>query len=337
MTMTRPTSMAAWRRATSLCGLASWLAVSPAAAQAPTKLTVFMTPSVNVGAVWLGVANGMFKAAGLHVQIRLFASGTTAFETFKTGQGDIAITGDLPALQYWQNGGSYRVIAPVERDAVGYIGVVRNGIDKPSDLAGKTMATRVGSTGSWFLSEYLTKNDITEAAVKVRNLDPPLMPVALCRGDIDGFFIWEPAPSKAKTICGDHVHYLTTAVGYVRGYNIAGARAEYLASPAGADAVKRFLRVLIQATDAATANLPEMITLLNQRLGLTPEEITAQTAIGERLVKFDQGFFDDFCSENRWQQRAGLRTGPSDLSQWIWKDGLDSIDPARVVPAPPPC
>ena len=306
-------------------------------AQELTKLTLFMTPSVNVGPVWLAASNGMFKAAGLDVTIRLFASGTTAFETFKTGVGDIAITGDLPGLQYWQNGGDYRVITAVERDALGYIGIVKNSIKAPEDLSGKTLATRVGSTGSWFVSEYLNKNKIAEDSVKVRNLDPPLMPVALCRGDIDGFFIWEPAPSKALTICGDAVHYLTTAVGYVRGYNIAGARASYLATPAGADAVTRFLRVLITSSDMAAADLPGMITLLNQRLGLTAAEVTAQTAIAERVVKLDQTFFDDFCSENRWQQRAGLRPGPSDLSKWIWPAALEAIDPKLVVAAPPPC
>jgi ABC-type nitrate/sulfonate/bicarbonate transport system substrate-binding protein len=310
----------------------------PAAqAQALDKLTVFITPGVSTDSVWMADANGVFKAHGLDVTLRVFPSGTTAFQTFRTGAGDIIFTGDLPALQYWQNGGSYRLIAPIERDARGYVAVTLKTITKPADLVGKTVATRVGSTGSWFVSEYLTRNGVAESAVTVRNLDPPLMPVALCRGDIQGFFIWEPAPSKALEICGDRVHYLSTAEGYIRGYNVAGARAEYLASPEGADRVKRFLRAIQQGKAMAEADLPGVIAYMGRRFGMTETEVRAQTAIMERVQRFDATFFEDFCSENRWQQRAGLRPGPSDLAEWVWTDGLGALDPALVTPAPPPC
>jgi hypothetical protein len=59
--------------------------------------------------------------------------------------------------------------------------------------------------------------------------------------------------------------------------------------------------------------------------------------ISERVLKIDQTFYDDFCSENKWQQRAGLRQGPSDLGEWVWSEGMKSIDPALVVAPPPPC
>lgn len=165
---------------------------------AQDKLLVFVTPNPSIDSVWMANSHGLFKAENLDVQIRPFPSGTTAFQTFSSGAGNIILSGDLPALQFWERGGDYKVIAPMERDAKSYIVTVRNGIRTPQDLIGKTIATRVGSTGSWFVSEFLVKNHIPKSAVKVVNLDPPLMPSALCRGDIDGFFIWEPAPTQAK-------------------------------------------------------------------------------------------------------------------------------------------
>jgi hypothetical protein len=57
----------------------------------------------------------------------------------------------------------------------------------------------------------------------------------------------------------------------------------------------------------------------------------------ERVLKLDAQFFGDFCSENRWQQRAGLQKEPSDLGKWTWPDGLKAIDPTLVAAAPPPC
>lgn len=308
-----------------------------AGAQALDTLEVYAQPSIGSDAMWMAEAKGLFTAEKLDVKIRLFPSGTTAFQTFRTGAGDIIFSGDLPALQYWQNGGSYQVIAPMNRDSEGYVAVVTKNITKPQDLVGKTIATRVGSTGSWFVSEYLTKNGIDEKSVTIRNLDPPLMPVALCQGNIDGFFIWLPAPMKALEICGDKVHYLTTAKGYIKGYSVFGARKEWLADAKNADKVTRFLRALRKGAELAAADEAGTQAVLIRRFGFSPEEVKQYRSISERVLKLDQTFFDDFCSENKWQQRAGLRPGLSDLADWTWSAGLKAIDPSLAVAPPPPC
>jgi hypothetical protein len=133
------------------------------------------------------------------------------------------------------------------------------------------------------------------------------------------------------------VHYLTTADGYIKGYSVAGARPEWLATPEGADKAKRFLRAVRKGQTIAAADFAAVAAYLNQKFGLSEAEVHEQTDIMERVLKFDPVFFDDFCRENRWQQRTGQQSGPSDLGQWIWPDGLRSIDPGLVVPAPPPC
>src|SRR5215213_10544201 len=141
-----------------------------AAQNTPLKLTLFGQPSVNNDAVWMAFEKGFYKDEGLDVTYRLFPSGTTAFQTFQTGQGDIVMTGDLPSVQYYfRSNGNYRTIAAVERDAKGYVVVARKDIARPQDLAGKTVATRVGSTGSWFISEYLAQNNVDPKTVTVKN------------------------------------------------------------------------------------------------------------------------------------------------------------------------
>src|SRR5262249_51114142 len=88
---------------------------APSAAQAPLKLTLFGQPSVNNDSIWMAIEKGFYKEAGLDVTYRLFPSGTTAFQTFQTGQGDIVMTGDLPSVQYFfRNNGNYRTIAAIE-------------------------------------------------------------------------------------------------------------------------------------------------------------------------------------------------------------------------------
>src|SRR5437763_15321231 len=140
-------------------------------AQALKKITLFGQPSVNNDSIWMALEHGYFKEQGLEVDYRVFPSDTTAFQTFRTGQGDIVMTGDLPSVQYFfNNPGQYQTFAAIERDAKGYVVIARKDIRRPQDLAGKTVATRVGSTGSWFISEYLTKNGVDPKTVPAKNL-----------------------------------------------------------------------------------------------------------------------------------------------------------------------
>ena len=213
------------------------------AQQAPLKMTLFGQPSVNNDAIWMAFEKGFYKDEGLDVTYRLFPSGTTAFQAFQTGQGDIVMTGDLQSVQYFFNSKqNYRTIAVIERDAKGYVVVAGKDIKKPQDLVGKTVATRVGSTGSWFISEYLTKNKVDPKTVTVKNLDTQVLPAALCGGEIAAFFIWQPVGSRTLEICPDKAHYLSDATGYIQGYLVAGARPDWLATPQGLTGALRYPR-----------------------------------------------------------------------------------------------
>src|SRR6266571_2983369 len=222
------------------------------AQQTPLKMTLFGQPSVNNDSIWMAFDKNFYQQEGLDITYRLFPSGTTAFQAFQTGQGDIVMTGDLPSVQYFfRVKGDYRTIAVIERDAKGYVAVAQKRGTKPQDLNGKTVATRVGSTVSWFISEYLTKNGVDAAKVAVKNLDTQVLPAALCGGEIAAFFIWQPVGSRTLEICPDKAHYLTDATGYIQGYLVAGARPQWLASAQGKDAAVRWLRATIKGRDVA--------------------------------------------------------------------------------------
>ena len=64
------------------------------AQQAPLKMTLFGQPSVNNDSIWMALEKGLYQQEGLDVTYRLFPSGTTAFQAFQTGQGDITMSGD---------------------------------------------------------------------------------------------------------------------------------------------------------------------------------------------------------------------------------------------------
>ena len=118
---------------------ASMLGLTAAQAQnAPLKLTLFGQPSVNNDAIWMAFEKGLYQEEGLDVTYRLFPSGTTAFQAFQNGQGDIVMTGDLPSVQYFFRAkGDYRTIAVIERDAKGYVVVAGKDIKTPPGPCGQ--------------------------------------------------------------------------------------------------------------------------------------------------------------------------------------------------------
>jgi ABC-type nitrate/sulfonate/bicarbonate transport system substrate-binding protein len=308
------------------------------AQNAPLKVTLFGQPSVNNDAIWMAIEKGFYQQEGLDVTYRLFPSGTTAFQAFQTGQGDIVMTGDLPSVQYFfRVKGDYRTIAVIERDAKGYVVVAGKDITKPQDLVGKTVATRVGSTGSWFVSEYLTKNKIDPKTVTVKNLDTQVLPAALCGGDIAAFFIWQPVGSRTLEICPDKAHYLSDATGYIQGYLVAGARPEWLATPQGKEIATRWLRATIRGRDFAEKNFPAVAAYAQAKLGLSEKATRDQWDTNTRPMAIDKVYYDDFCSLSRWAQGEKATDGMLDFKTLTWGDGLKAINPKLVDAPPPPC
>ena len=321
------------------CGFLTLTAGTAAQAQqTPFKLTVFNGPSVNNDSLWMASEKGFYRDEGLDVTYRLFPSGTTALQAFQTGQGDIVLTGDLPSVQYFfRVKGDYRTIAVVERDSKGYVGVAQNAITKPQDLIGKTVATRVGSTGSWFISEYLRKNGVDPSKVTVKNLDTQVLPAALCGGDIAAFFIWQPIGSRTLEICPDKAHYLTDASGYIQGYLVAGARPEWLSSPQGKDIATRWLRATIKGRDVAEKDFAGVAAYAKAKLDLSEKATRDQWDTNIRPLALDKVYYDDFCSLSRWGQGEKVIEQKIDFGQLTWPDGLKAIDTKLAEAPPPPC
>jgi len=313
-------------------------ATATQAQQAPLKMTLFGQPSVNNDSIWMALEKGYYQQEGLDVTYRLFPSGTTAFQSFQTGQGDIVMTGDLPSVQYFfRVKGDYRTIAVVERDAKGYVAVARKEITKPQDLLGKTVATRVGSTGSWFISEYLTKNGVDPSKVAVKNLDTQVLPAALCGNEIAAFFIWQPIGSRTLEICPDKSHYLTDATGYIQGYLVAGARPEWLASAQGKDTAIRWLRATMKGRDVAEKDFAAVAAYAKAKLDLSEKATREQWDTNIRPLALDKVYYDDFCSLSRWAQAEKMTEQKIDFNQLTWPDGLKAINPKLVDAPPPPC
>jgi ABC-type nitrate/sulfonate/bicarbonate transport system substrate-binding protein len=315
------------------------VSIAPGApARAADKVTVFTGPTVLYDAVWMADAKGFYKDENLDVQFRLFPTGATALQTFKSGQGDIVLSGDLPGLIYWENNNhDFRFITILERDSKGYTVTANNGITKAGDLAGKTIATKVGSNGSFFISEYLRKNGLKPGDVTIKDLDAQLLPTALCQGNIDAYFIWQPFGRRALEICPDKVHELSSAEGYFSGYAYAGARPGWLASKEGHDIAIRFLRATAKGAEVARTDFPAVAQYAHEKYSIEETPARFQWEINERVETFDAKFNADFCLLTKWMVDQKLLKEQVRGEDVLWMDGVEALGAPTLIKSLQPC
>jgi NitT/TauT family transport system substrate-binding protein len=305
-------------------------------AKAAEDITLFLQPIVPYDSVWMADEKGFFEEEGLNITYQLFPSGTTALVSFRVGEGDILLGGDFPGLQYWvQNDKNYRLIAAIDRDPSSYLVTARKEITSGEDLRGKKIATRVGSTVDWFMSVYLEAHGMTKDDVEVINLDGQVMPAALCQGDIDAFFFWQPYNDTAIEICPDIAHNLSDADGYIPGYSIAAARPEWLEE--NPEIAISFLRGMLRGKEVAENDLEAVIAYADRNLSMPREIVEAQWPVKNRIIALNDVVYEDYCNLAEWMRGEGLLEGELDLSEFVWTEGLEAIDPSRVSEPPAPC
>src|SRR5438128_8179329 len=297
-------------------GLAVAWAPAARAGHEDGKVLLFAQPIAKADAIWMAIQKGFFKDEKLDVTVKWFSAGTTAMQTFQSGKdgkrgfGDFNTGGELPAVNFWQNmDEQYALLAIVERDTEGYVGIAKAEIKTGKDLKGKTIATRVGSTGSWFISEYLKAQGRTDKDVTIKNLDPHILPSALDRGDIDAFFVWEPYGAQALKISGARVHKLTTAKGFMNGYLVIGAWKWYLREHPGV--AERMLRAMDKGRQYAGQHKDEVIKFAREQFSVQDiAPIEADYAYNERVIGLDKVAWDDFNKLAVWMKERGLLKRP---------------------------
>jgi NitT/TauT family transport system substrate-binding protein len=305
-----------------------------ASGQERPRVVLFSQQQVQTTAFEMAQEQGYFAEEGIEVVFRYFASGTTAFQAFRAGAGDIVFSGDVPAIRNWSEAEhAYRVIAPVERNAKGYALVVRADIRTPADLKGKRIATRVGSSGSHFIWAYLRKNGMTERDVTIVNLDGPAAVAALDRGDIDGFFFWAPYPQRALELLGTRVHVLANADAVVSGYyTVLSARWEWIRrNPL---TVEKFLRASMRGQDYVRRNKTKVLAYLNRKFQLDVLQASSEYDVIEFLLRFDDRFYTDLNSLASWMRETGLLKEPLSWPEFVHLDSLRRVNRSLVV-APP--
>jgi aliphatic sulfonates family ABC transporter substrate-binding protein len=235
------------------------------------KFTLGWQPTMNGARFFVAEAEGLFEKEGLDVNLLKFTAGPPFFAAFQSGSIDVGFLGFQPAVTGIAQGIPIKIFA-VENDAGGAEGLVArkdSGIKKLSDLKGKKVATKRGSSGHTALLTGLKIAGLKESDIQLVDLDVTALVPAFSRGDIPAAWYWEPWMGLLKRQGG-------VVIATDRDINLPvgilwAARTAWIKD--NAEALNRLFRVLDVAAARIHEKPQEMSKLIAQRLGLSEEHV----------------------------------------------------------------
>lgn len=175
-----------------------WLAPATAASAADKTVNVAYQLTISP---WISrMADGSFeKETGYKIVWNQFNTGAEIISAMASGSIDMAVLGSSPYSVATTAGVDLKLFWILEDIANAEALFVRDGagIDKPADLAGKTIAVPFASTSHYQLMFALQEWGVADQ-VTVLNMSADKAAAAWERGDIDGAFIWGAPMQRLK-------------------------------------------------------------------------------------------------------------------------------------------
>jgi NitT/TauT family transport system substrate-binding protein len=164
-----------------------------AAAQTNEPIKIAIGVDSAYVSLYLSKQHKLFEKHGVNVELIQFAQGGDALDAVAAGQAPMggaaepttlirAARTDIKVIGIYGQSGSYIKF------------VAKAGISDPTQL--KKVGVVPGSVSEFSTDLMLAKFNIDPKSVELVKAGPPEFPALLARGDVDGYFLWEPWPTN---------------------------------------------------------------------------------------------------------------------------------------------
>lgn len=240
------------------------MGAAPSLAAETTKLVYALPTSLPASVAYITLDKGFFKEEGLEVEAKMFSSGREALQALLAGQAQIQTVSETPVVHAILQGNKIVTVATICRhQEAKLIARKDRGINKPGDIRGKKLATLPGTNSDYFMYRFLEAHALRIQDVKIANMNPPEMVVAYAKGDIDGYFAWEPHITYGRRQLPEQSLVFYPGNLY-RGWSMVNMDPEFVEK--NPDAVRRILRALMKGEDFIRRHPEESMALVAKRL-----------------------------------------------------------------------
>lgn len=310
-----------------IVGAALAAMLAPATVSAQQKTQIFVGTDYPFATAYVADGLGIFKRNGLDVVVNTFNTGTDAVQAMRSARAGFVIAGDMPSAKTWSVGDVVGV-APVTWDDSSLAVLAIESIKRAADLKGKKVATRIGSSGEIFFTNFLRQNGIARNQVDMLNLSPGDMPVAMANGDIVAY-LWNQPTTAVGMRAVKGAHFLTDGT---KGFGmnrilLSAARPTAEGSP---DEVTAVIKSLLEA-QAVIKNEPDKAyPIIAKIMSTSVEKVKEQIAAFNYDMTVDKAFVEDMTTKIEIATALGIASGPIDWDkQWMTKFAK-AVDPRLV-------
>lgn len=268
-----------------IASLAFALSLAAGAASAAEKLVFAWTPNPATPQVDMALAEGLFEAEGVEIELVAFRTGREGFEALIGGQVDVAFMAELPATIGALREQPFKVIADLSRFRGARIIASAKEVDLKSiaDLEGMKLGTTLGTNVDFFLDRALKGAGVQAEIV---NASPGDLAPALARGDIAAATMFPTFYGAARGLLGDDYRDIRSDA-YSVHYIVSASDAALAEKRPAIDA---FLRALVAgdarvAADPAAAQAAVLSNLGGAMPAETLEGLWTETEVGTSLDK----------------------------------------------------
>ena len=216
--------------------------------------------------VWVAKEKGYFKEVGLDVDIQKGAGNTQNLTLIKSGQAQFAAM-DFSGATVLSGLGKFtdwRAVAAVHQQTLVSIMTTKDtGISKPTDLAGKKVATATGSVSELLFPAYAKLAGLDPKTVTMQGVQTTALNGLMSQRKVDAlstFLLSKKAletASKKDVVVMPYSDYLSDLFG-----NVIVAREELINSDK--DLVKKFVTAIMKGLQYTLDNPDEAAAILNK-------------------------------------------------------------------------
>jgi NitT/TauT family transport system substrate-binding protein len=277
---------------------------------------------------------GFFKEEGLDVRPNYVQTGKIAMDAVVSGDLNFGVIVDVNiGFVKFQQGADIKVVSSIAEKYDDAIVARRDqGIGKPEDLQGKTLAMLTGTTSHRFADLFIDFYKLDRNKITLLNLTPPSIQASVINGQIPAGSVWQPFRYNVQQALGDKAIQFNDRRIYKCNCLLA-VRGDFAQNnPAQ---IRSFLKALIKADQFVKEHKEESIAILAQEIAMDPKVLTAVWGEYVLGVKLDLSLVQTFADTGAWvvssQQGFENKVVPS------YQDVLDpgflrQVDPKLVIP-----
>lgn len=310
-----------------IAAMVAWIAsVSAVGAQTLTKMTIATGVDPAFSQFYVAKEGGLFEKNGLDVTINTGPSGSAMVPFLINNQVQAAYGSDLAGVINHQIDNNIVAVADGTY-LLKWLSVVGRNVADLEGLKGKKVGVAKGTGGEIFWRRLLERKNLKESDFKMVDVEAPEMLAAIERGDIDGFAVWEPWPTRTlMAVKGTKI--LQTAEGIYNNINFVYMNRGWIEQ--NRDTAVKFMRALIEANDLIEKDRPAAARMVAKFLKMPLELATELMPKVEFDMDWQPRSIESIQIAVKQLEDQKKLKGPFDYGKYVYVDLVKAVRPGNV-------